>query len=110
MDITVKQITERFGFELIAGENEEGRQITDVYICDLLSWVMGNAPENSAWVTIQGHLNIVAVALLTGVSCIIIAEGSKAADDTIEKANAENIPILTTGLTAYEIAERFAAL
>lgn len=110
MNITVEQTIKQFGFKLVAGETETERQITGVYICDLLSWVMGNAQENSAWVTIQGHINIVAVALLTGVSCIIVAEDGEISDSTIEKANAENIPILTTNLTAYEIAEKFALL
>lgn len=110
MNITVKQASDRLGFKFAAGKNEEDKQITGVYICDLLSWVMGNAAEGSAWITIQGHINIVAVALLAGISCIIIAEGGDVDVATIEKADEEGVMILTSDLPAYEIARKFALL
>lgn len=94
-------------FKVVAGDEGLDNEIAGVYIGDLLSWVMGKAKENNVWITIQGHLNVIAVGVLVGVSCIIIAEGAEVNDDTIVKANAEDLPILTTTLSSYEVAEIF---
>ncbi len=79
-------------------------EFENVYIGDLLSVVMSNAKENSIWITIQTHLNIVAVADLIDIAGIIIVEDMEVDKDTIEKANELEIPILTTDKSAYEIA------
>ncbi len=79
-------------------------EFENVYIGDLLSVVMSSAKENSVWITIQTHLNIVAVADLIDIAGIIIVEDMEVDNDTIEKANEMEIPILTTDKSAYEIA------
>ncbi|MDR1703139.1 MAG: AraC family transcriptional regulator [Clostridiales bacterium] len=107
IDITVSKAAADFGLKVLAGGKAVDNVIKDVYIGDLLSWVMGRCPESAAWITIQGHVNIVAVALLTGASCIIIAESADADPDTLEKAEAEGIPVLATELTSYQIARKF---
>src|SRR6056297_1388276 len=76
----------------------------NVYIGDLLSVVMSNAKENSIWITIQTHLNIVAVADLIDIVGIIVVEDMEVDKDTLEKANELEIPILTTDKSAYEVA------
>ena len=55
-------------------------QISGVYCCDLLSIVMGKAPAAAAWVTVMGNVNSVAVASLTEVGAIILADGVKPED------------------------------
>jgi predicted transcriptional regulator len=81
-----------------------------MYIGDLLSWVMGRAKQGSAWVTIQGHVNIVAVAELKEVACVIVAEDAEIAQDTADKADAEGIPLLRTERDAFSVAKAFCAL
>ena len=73
---------------------------------DLLSVVMGNAAEEQVWITIQSHVNIVAVASLRSVSAIIIAHGFEPDEDTIESAREEEITILTTKLDPFSIARK----
>lgn len=107
MSIILKDLITKFNFELVTEGLSLEKEIEGVYISDLLSWVMGKAEENCAWITIQGHINIVAVASLVGVSCIIIAESSEISIDTIEKAVKEEIPIFKTELTEYEVAKKF---
>lgn len=80
------------------------RQINGVYIGDLLSWVMGRAEPDNAWLTIMSNINIIAVATLSDVSCIILTEGVTLADDIIALANEKNINILSTPLASYECA------
>lgn len=78
--------------------------IENVYIGDLLSIVMAKAKHNYAWITIQTHINIIAVAELLELSCIIIVENMEVDNDTIEKAKELNIPIFKTEASAYQIA------
>ena len=80
------------------------REILDVYIGDLLSWVMGRAKSDDAWITIMSNVNILAVASLADTACIILAEGVTV-DETIKATAAEKgVNILSTGLSSYEAA------
>lgn len=99
----VKEIVEKLNFKLITEEGEISKEIKGLYCCDLLSWVMSHAKQGDAWITVQTHMNIVAVASLLELSCIIVPENIEVEEDTIEKANEENIPILVTDLSSYEI-------
>lgn len=75
------------------------------YVGDLLSWVMANAGHGCAWVTIQTHVNIIAVATLLEMSCVIIPEGAEVEESTLERAIIEDIPVITTGLNAYQVCQ-----
>ncbi|HOQ07543.1 MAG TPA: DRTGG domain-containing protein [Clostridiales bacterium] len=99
----VAELAAKLDAKVLTGENGTDREIKGVYCCDLLSWVMSHAGKSSAWITVHTHMNIVAVAVLTELSCIILPEGIEAEEATVSKAAEEGIPILSTGLTAYEI-------
>ena len=90
----------------VAVEGDMEANVACGYMGDLLSVVMGYAEEESAWITIQSHVNIVAVASLRGVSAIIIAHGFEPDEDTVETAKDENITVLTTDLDPFEIAKK----
>ena len=97
--------------ELIQAENmtpalSEDREITCGYACDLLSWVMAHGDEGMAWVTVQTHMNVVAVAVLSEMACIVLPEGIRMEAESLQKANDEGMAVLTSPLTAYEICGR----
>lgn len=98
----VKDLIEKYDFEKLSGQDLE-REITSTYSCDLLSWVMAKGKNDTAWVTVQTHANILAVASLLDFACIIIPEGISVDDDIIDKANEEGIIILSTPLETFEI-------
>lgn len=100
----VREFAESFGMRVLAGGENLDRIISGIYICDLLSWVMSHAKKGDAWITVHTHMNIVAVALLTEVSCIIIPDGISVEENTLKKASEEGIPILGADMTSYEIA------
>ena len=106
----VKDLVEQFDLEIVAGNEGLNRQVKDGYCGDLLSEIMANAPEGSVWLTIQGHQNIVAVAVLRGMAAIIITGGQSPDDETLQKANQENIPILLWPDSAYQLAGRLYAM
>ena len=81
-----------------------GREISNVYIGDLLSWVMGRAKADGAWITIMSNINIVAVASLADVACIILAEGVTLDSTVAQTAEMKGVNVLTSDLPAYETA------
>ena len=101
--MTVNDFAAKQGFGVVAMPDGE-REIKGVYIGDLLSWVMGRAKADDAWITIMSNINIVAVASLADVACIILAEGVTLDASVIETANAKGVNILSAEMPAYEAA------
>lgn len=83
--------------------------ITCGYTCDLLSWVMAKGKSGCAWITVQTHINVVAVASLHDMACIICPEGVEMEEASRRKAEEEHIAILHSPKTAYEICGIMAA-
>jgi len=102
----VKDLVARFGLQVAAGKKGLDRRVEDGYCGDLLSEIMANAPEDCIWLTIQGHQNIVAVAVLREMAGIIITGGQTPDDETLQKANQEGVPILLSPESAYQLAGR----
>ena len=80
------------------------REISSVYIGDLLSWVMGRASADSAWITIMSNINVIAVATLADTSAVIFAEGVMPDDELIKVAKEKSVNLITSSLPAYESA------
>ena len=78
------------------------------YTCDLLSWVMAHGAAGMAWVTVQTHMNVIAVASLMEMAAVIIPEGIEMEAPSLGKAEEEGITVLESPLTAYEICARLA--
>lgn len=106
----VKKIVELMNLKVICGEEYLDNEIEGGYIGDLLSFVMSHAKEKNIWITIQGHINSVAVASLLGLSAIVLAENSRADQEMMEKAVEEGIPILGTELSSFDFAYQLARL
>jgi len=105
-NMTIKELAARFSLQVAAGEQGLDRKVEDGYCGDLLSEVMANAPEGCVWLTVQGHQNVVAVAVLREMAGIIITGGQTPDEETLQKANQEGIPILLSSETAYQLAGR----
>lgn len=105
----VNDLSENVGLELAAGEKGLDRQVLCGYCGDLLSDVMGNAPEGCVWLTVQGHQNIVAVAVLREMAAIIITGGQIPDDVTKEKADEEGIPLLLWPGSSFDLAVKLHA-
>ncbi len=79
------------------------------YACDLLSWVMAHGMPGTAWVTVQTHLNVIAVATLMEFACVILPEGIDMEESSLKKAQSEGIPVLKSRKTAYQLCGEMAA-
>jgi hypothetical protein len=73
------------------------------YTSDLLSCVMAGAKSGHIWITLQAHINIVAVAALTDTAAVIITEGAAPEPEVIEKANSQGVTLLGTPETSYQV-------
>lgn len=102
--MTVKEAAERLGFAPLTGGEALERRIESVYCCDLLSFVMGRAPADCAWVTVMGNVNAVAVALLADTACIVLAEGAALDDPARCKAEENGIAVLCAQSPVFETA------
>jgi len=102
----VKDLVDKFKLAVAAGKSGLDREVMDGYCGDLLSEIMGNAPAGCAWMTVQGHQNIVAVAVLREIAAIIITGGQKPDEETIQKADQEGIPILQWPDSSFSLAGR----
>ncbi len=100
--MTVNDFIARLELEVLNLDDGE-REITGGYTGDLLSWVMSRAQSGDAWVTIMTNINVIAVASLTDVACVIIAENAEVAPEIIERAKAQGINLLRTDKTAWRV-------
>jgi predicted transcriptional regulator len=100
----VQELVDKLGLKVLSGANGLNREIDGCYISDLLSDVMGNAMEGNIWITLQTHKNVMAVASLKEMSCIILVKNLVPNDETIEQSDEEDLPILQTNLPTFEIA------
>ena len=73
------------------------------YASDLLSCVIAGAQPRNIWVTLQAHMNVVAVAALREVSAVILTENAQPEIDVIEKANEQNVILLASSEPSYQI-------
>lgn len=107
--MTVKELASIDGFEPICLPDGD-REIEGCYCGDLLSWVMGRASSAQAWITIMSNVNILAVATLCDVSCIILSENVSLDDDIKATAEMKDINILKTAMPTYEAAKTLSSL
>lgn len=82
---------------------ENPQQVQCAYTCDLLSWVMAKGQAGCAWITVQTHINVIAVAVLHDMACVICPEGIAMQEESIKKAQEEGIAVISSPLTAYSI-------
>ena len=104
----VKELLEH-GFEALSLPDGD-REIDGVYIGDLLSWVMGRAQMDNAWITIMTNVNTIAVASLADTSCVILAEGVDMPEDILETARDKEVNVLRSSQPIYETAVQLSKL
>jgi len=96
--------------EVRSGQDSLDREVTGGYSSDLLSDVIAHAVEGDLWITLQTHVNVVAVASMKGLCGVVLVNGREPAEETIEKAIAEGVPILLSKLPAFELIGRLYKL
>lgn len=107
--MTVHELSLLDNFDVLSCPDPE-REINGIYIGDLLSWVMGKAQADNLWLTIMSNINIIAVASLTDVSCIVLTEGVTLTEDVLGTAKQKGINVISTKMTSYDVAVYLSGL
>ena len=102
--MTLREIKEKLALGAAAGEDKLDREVKGGYAGDLLSDVIAHSKKDDLWITLQIHPNIVAVAALRELAAILIVNDRNPDKETIQVAEKEGIPLLTTSMTAFEVS------
>ncbi len=102
LDMKVKELIDKLEMEVIVGADLD-KEIVGGYVGDLLSNVMARAEAGNLWITIQGHQNVIAVALLADISAVIVVENFKIEEVAVKRAEEKGINLLRTPLTSYKL-------
>lgn len=102
--MTVSDICKKLNAVLVCGETDKA--FNGVYVGDLLSRAMSHVESDNIWVTIMSNVNVIAVATLTEPAAIVLAEDVSLQNDALEGAKENNITVLQSPLSAYEICAR----
>lgn len=100
--VQLKSVISELNLKVITGDKYSERDVSGAYVSDLLSDVIGNAKRNDIWISMQSHINVVAVASLRELAAIIITGKGTVDDKTIEKAKEEEVIILKASEPTFE--------
>jgi len=106
----LKEIVDKLHLSVQCGADRLEEDVTGGYVGDLLSDVIANSSAGNVWITMQVHVNIVAIAVLKDLAGIIIVQGRQPAEDTMKKAGEEHVALCVSNLPAFETAGNLFAL
>jgi hypothetical protein len=106
--MTVQEMVAQLGLQVFSNGNME-RTVTGGYASDLLSCVMGRARAGNVWVTLQAHLNVVAVASLLDLAAVIVAEGIPPDEEMLERAKEKGVVLLGSPRTTFTVVGQMSA-
>ncbi len=102
--MNLKEIIEKLS--LVALTNIEDKEVSGVFISDMLSDIMSSAETGNIWLTVQTHKNVVSAANLIDIAAVIVTNGKKVPEDTIELANRFHVIILSSPLSSFQLASK----
>lgn len=100
------ELVQKLNLSVRSAKDHLEREVTGGYASDLLSDVLANSEEGNIWITLQIHQNIIGVASMKDLAGIILVNGREPEPETVEKADAENIPVMVSGLPTFELVGR----
>ncbi len=77
---------------------------------DLLSFVISHAEKDNAIVTVLSNINVLGVAALTEAACVVISSSMEVVESIIQKAEREDIMLISTNLSTYDVCGKIYKL
>ncbi|MBQ5795161.1 MAG: hypothetical protein IIW14_04120 [Kiritimatiellae bacterium] len=106
--MTLQELAEKVNGKIVVDKTEA--VVNSAYTSDLLSDVMGHCGDESALITIQNHLNTIAVCTLAGIEAIIICHDRPIPEDMEQAAKREEVAIITTTMSQFEASVALSSL
>lgn len=110
--MTLARIVEELGLRRLTPElaDREAVDVGSAHASDLLSDVLARAPRGGLTLTIQAHLNVVAVAVHAEQAGVIFTSGMAPEEPVRARAVAEGLPLYATEESTFDTAGRLYAL
>jgi len=108
--VKLRELIEKLKLSVRSAQNYLDCEVTRGYASDLLSDVLANSEDGDLWITLQIHQNTVAVASMKNLAGIILVNGREPEQETLEKAEAENIVIMVTEMPTFELVGKLYEL
>lgn len=111
IQVKLAEIAEKLALQNLTPElGTAAADVTAGYVSDLLSDVLANAPKGGVLVTVQVHLNVIAVAVHAELAAVIFA-AERAPDETVQaKAVQEGVVLYVSKASAFELVGRLYEL
>ncbi len=97
------ELIQKLNLSVRSAKGSLEREVTGGYASDLLSDVLANSKEGNLWITLQIHQNIVGVASIKDIAGIILVNSREPEPETLEKAEAEKVPIMVSEMPTFEL-------
>jgi len=97
------ELIQKLNLSVRSAKGNLEREVTGGYASDLLSDVLANSKEGNIWITLQIHQNIVGVASMKDIAGIILVNSREPESETLEKAEAEKVPIMVSEMPTFEL-------
>ena len=108
--MTLAQIQHALGLGCLTPGLDLDREVTSAHASDLLSDALANASAGGVLLTIQVHLNVVAVALHSQQAAVIFTWGMQPDEAVVQRAIEENLPLFAAAASTFEIAGQLYVL
>jgi len=108
--INLQTVIEQLNLKVVTKGELLDRPVKGGYASDLLSCVMRGAKKDFLWVTLQSHVNVVAIASLLNLAGIVITEGNQPAPETIAQAEKEKVILLLTPKNTFSVIGQLVSL
>ncbi|MDR0396004.1 MAG: AraC family transcriptional regulator [Oscillospiraceae bacterium] len=110
MAVTLNELKDALNLTELTASPDLSRTVESGYCCDLLSWVLARGAQGMAWITVQTHMNAVAIATLLDMSCVILPDNIQPEPDTLAKAGEEGVAVFVSPDNAYAICGKMWAM
>jgi hypothetical protein len=107
---TLKDLIQALDLRPLTPVVQDDAEVSHGYASDLLSDVLAHAPAGGVLITLQVHLNVIAVASHAGLRAVIFSCGRVPDDEILERAVGEGLSLLGTRADTFEIVGRLYEL
>ena len=106
----ISEFAKQCDLQVLTCPDHLDREIAGCYIGDLLSWAMGRVLADDAWLTVMGNVNAIAVSVLADAACIVLVDNATLDAEAKEKAEQQEVVVLSGKQGAYDLAVRLSEL
>jgi predicted transcriptional regulator len=100
--MTLRQIQDILGAEVLAGEQMLEREVETTFACDLISDMLAFASSNALIVTSLTNPHVIHTAEVVDAAGVVFVGGKKPPESMVKEINHGRIPLLSTDLLMFK--------